>query len=193
MLGTRERDVNVRQERVNDYAAPMRHDEYRPDYSFRGYDDYTNNNYAENNEIRYAQKYENIDFYNSQYDCYANENVFRPIELSDITSDVKPQKKVKSKSKINISTKGKIMIGVYAALVVLIVAMLLINAIPAVSAQTSAVNAPAVQEIVNEQEYNETVKNAQTESGLSKGEGYVYDTQTNWFEDFCNSLTKLFK
>ena len=191
MLGTRERnDVNLRQERANEYA-PMQHEDYRPEYSFRGYDNYPND-YRESNEVRYAQRYENIDFYNSQYECAASENVFRPIELSDITSDIKPQKKQRTKSKINISTKGKILVGVYAALVVLIVAMLLINAIPAVSAQTATVVPPAT-EIVSEQAANQTAKNAESESGLTKGEGYVYNNQTNWFEDFCNSLSKMFK
>ena len=118
--------------------------------------------------------------------------MFRPIELSDITSDIKPQKKQRTKSKINISTKGKILVGVYAALVVLIVAMLLINAIPAVSAQTATVVPPAT-EIVSEQAANQSVKNAESESGLTKGDGYVYNNQTNWFEDFCNSLIKMFK
>ena len=82
--------------------------------------------------------------------------------------------------------------GVYAALVVLIVAMLLINAIPAVSAQTATV-VPPTTEIVSEQAANQTAKNAESESGLTKGEGYVYNNQTNWFEDFCNSLSKMFK
>ena len=77
MLGTREREVNVREERINDYA-PLRNNEYTNDFSSRGYDNY---NYS-NSEVRYAQKYENIDFYNRQYDCYANENVFRPIEFN---------------------------------------------------------------------------------------------------------------
>ena len=165
MLGTRERnDVNLRQERANEYA-PMQHEDYRPEYSFRGYDNYPND-YRESNEVRYAQRYENIDFYNSQYECAASENVFRP--------------------------KGKILVGVYAALVVLIVAMLLINAIPAVSAQTATV-VPPTTEIVSEQAANQTAKNAESESGLTKGEGYVYNNQTNWFEDFCNSLSKMFK
>ena len=69
--------------------------------------------------------------------------------------------------------------------------MLLINAIPAVSAQTSAAKLPN-QEIVNEQAVNETEKAVQSESGLTKGDGYVYDTKTNWFDNFCNGLSKLF-
>ena len=190
MIGIRERyDVNLREERTNEYA-PLRYDDYRPEYSFRGNDDYQEECRDSRNR-RYADKYADIDFYNNQYECSASENVFRPIELSDITTDIKPQKKQKTKSKINISTKGKILVGVYAALVVLIVAMLLINAIPAVSAQTSAAKLPN-QEIVNEQAVNETEKAVQSESGLTKGDGYVYDTKTNWFDNFCNGLSKLF-
>lgn len=191
MLGTRERyDVNLREERANEYA-PLHYDDYRPEYSFRGYDDNREEFRDSRVSSRYADKYADIDFYNNQYECSASENVFRPIELSDITTDIKPQKKNKTKSKINISTKGKILVGVYAALVVLIVAMLLINAIPAVSAQSAAAKAPT-QEIVNEQAINETEKAVQSESGLTKGDGYVYDTKTNWFDNFCNGLSKLF-
>ncbi|MDE6967643.1 MAG: hypothetical protein K2P12_03210 [Clostridia bacterium] len=188
MLGTREREVNLREERANEYRA-LRSDNYN-EYSFRGYEDYSNN-YRPNEEVRYAQKYENIDFYNSQYDCYANENVFRPIELSDLNSEVKPQKKQRSKSKINLSVKTKVMVGVYFALVVLIIAMLLINAIPAVSAQDTSA-ASASHEIVNEQEANRTADKIQNESGLVKGDGYTYDTQTNWFEKFCDSISNIF-
>ena len=168
MIGTRERnDVNIRQERINEYA-PLRNNDYRPDYSFRGYDNYSN---YDNNEVRYAQKYENIDFYNRQYDCYANEKVFRPIELADINQDVKTVRQ-KNRSKLNISTKCKVLIGVYAALVVLIVSMLLINCIPAVSAQTKVEE----QSVVSE----------------SAEEGYVYDTETNWFDNFCDGVSKMF-
>ncbi len=45
---------------------------------------------------------------------------------------------------------------------------------------------------MNEQAVNETEKAVQSESGLTKGDGYVYDTKTNWFDNFCNGLSKLF-
>ncbi len=186
MLGTREREVNVREERINDYA-PLRNNEYTNDFSSRGYDNY---NYS-NSEVRYAQKYENIDFYNRQYDCYANENVFRPIELSDI-SESNVQQKKKTKSKFNISTKCKVLIGVYAALVVLIIAMLLVNCIPAVSADAAA-TAPTAEQVMIEQNAVSKVNDSITANGLTKTEGYVYETETNWFDNFCNSVSKWFK
>ena len=108
-----------------------------------------------------------------------------------MNSEVKPQKKQRSKSKINLSVKTKVMVGVYFALVVLIIAMLLINAIPAVSAQDTSA-ASASHEIVNEQEANRTADKIQNESGLVKGDGYTYDTQTNWFEKFCDSISNIF-
>lgn len=188
MLGTRERnDVNVRQERANEYA-PLNSNDFRTDYSFRGYD---SRSYNSDSNVRYAQRYENIDFYDSQYDCQATENVFRPIELSDISADIKPQKKVKQKSKINIGTKGKILIAVYTALVVMVIAMLLINAIPAVNAQTFVTD-PIAKEIVTEPGVNQPIDDILVENGVTKGDGYVYDNDSSWFERFCDAISKIF-
>lgn len=184
MLATRERDVNIKEERYNEYV-PQRNYEYSNDYSDRSYDNY---NYS-TNEVRYAQKYENIDFYNRQYDCYANENIFRPIELSDISTDIQPQKK-KAKSKINISTKCKVLIGVYAALVVLIIAMLLVNCIPAVNAQ-AAVGDEITKKV--EESASEQVNEFISDNGLENNAGYVYETESNWFDDLCGNVNNWFK
>lgn len=188
MLGTKERnDVTLRQERANEFAPLYNNNEYRNDYSFRGTDNY----YGYSNEqTGYAQKYANIDFYNDQYQCSANENVFRPIELSDITTDIKPQKKQKAKSKINIGTKGKILIGVYAALVVLIIAMLLINAIPAVNAQ-SEVTEPVAKEAVTAPASNQEVQEILGQNGASTKDSAT-NGSSNWFESFCDNISNLF-
>lgn len=187
MLATKERNMDIRQERVNDYA-PLHYDAVSTDYSFRNYaGDYRD----VKEQPKYAEKYESIDFYNNQYQCASTENVFRPIELSDIGADVKAETRKKTKSRINISTKGKILVGVYVALVALVVALLLINAIPAVSAQ--AVEGAAGAQIVSEQAVEQSIAEAQSQCGLAKTEGYVYDTETNWFDRFCDGVSKFFK
>lgn len=190
MLDTRERkESKVRYERTNEYEPSYRND-YYAENPYRELDTYPAQRRA-TEEDRYVQRYENVDYGYNEYDCMANENTFRPIELSDIDMPAKSAVKKHSKLKMNWSLKSKILVGVYFSLVALIVAMLLINALPSASAQGTAA-APAAQETISEQGYTRTSNEAQKQSGVQQNAGYTYDTETNWFDKMCDNIGNVF-
>lgn len=192
MLSTRERNESkIRYERTNEYEPIYRND-YYAENSYTGYETYPDERRVTEEE-RYIQRYENLDCYDQQYECRANENTFRPIELSDINvSAAKPAVKKHSKIKINMSTKSKIMVGVYFALVTLIVVMLLVNALPSASAQGAASAAPTQAEVIDQKGFDQSYAAAASESGLEQTSGYTYDTETNWFDKMCDSIGNMF-
>lgn len=190
MIGTRER--NQQNTGYNNYGYQPKYfnDCYSEKTYDNGYNDYQDNAQYQEEET-YGANYDNYQINNQRFNCASDEYTFRPIELSDIESDVKTKSKSKTKTKINMSIKSKIMVGVYFALVSLIVVMLLINALPGVKAQNSKVESHP-KEVVNEKVLDQETGEVASKSGLVKGNGYTYDTETNWFDKFCDSFSGLF-
>lgn len=190
MIGTRERSQQNTGYSNYGYQPKYFDDCYSEKTYDNNYDNYQDNaQYQEENV--YNTNYDNYQMNNQRFNCASDEYTFRPIELSDIESDVKTKSKSKTRAKINMSIKSKIMVGVYFALVSLIVVMLLVNALPGVKAQNANVESQS-KEVVNEQVLNEEAGAVASQSGLVKGDGYTYDTETNWFDKFCDSFSGLF-
>ena len=144
----------------------------RRDYDMREreYEDYT------------APRYEYRDYYRSDDDAeyrYEQRSSFAPIEYSAPTPAKKGVRHAKS----------KFLIAVYFLLVALIASLVITNVVmfneePVVEAETAA-------------EYSEDVVfSAVTEDGTTESlttdrlTGYEYDTTTNWFDEFCDMLSR---
>lgn len=151
--------------------------------------------YAEysNNITRPVSSYDNDDRYVNNYSSYNTDqrSQFAPMDMSEVMSDVdvaRPEKLKKSKTVSKISIKSKLCIAIYFALVALIVAMLLINAIPSVGAQVTA--SPDV--VVNNESYDSAMDSVLNSGSVVVVPPYNYDTTTNWFDDFCDYMGGLF-
>ena len=166
-----------------DYA---RRDDYdRRDRSDRRYD-FADTGMRRESDVR-EREYEDYtadyrDYYRSDYDDeyrYEQRSSFEPIEFSAPA----PAKKTVRHA------RSKFLIAVYFLLVALIASLVITNVVmfneePIVEAESAA------------EPNDEAVFSALTEDGTTESlttdrlTGYNYDTTTNWFDEFCDMLSR---
>ena len=160
-------------------------------YSMRSANDNNANmassqNYAASYAPNYSASY---NYHDSQA---SNVSDFTPIEMSDMTTDnamlSKKSRKPKLASKLSI--KSKAFCAVYFGLVALIVTMLLVNTIPSVGAQTGAITPPV--NVITDSSYDNAVDSLVGSGDIAIVPPYNYDTDTNWFDGFCDFFSGLF-
>ncbi len=169
-----------------DYA---RRDDYdRRDRSDRRYD-FADTGMRRESDVREceyedytAPRYDYRDYYRSDYDDeyrYEQRSSFEPIEFSAPA----PAKKTVRHA------RSKFLIAVYFLLVALIASLVITNVVmfneePIVEAESAA------------EPNDEAVFSALTEDGTTESlttdrlTGYNYDTTTNWFDEFCDMLSR---
>ena len=151
-------------------------------------------NYSMNSNDNYTASYNSNSNASYSYNDSQSNNVadFAPIEMSDMMNDnamlSKKAKKIKLTSKL--STKSKVFCAVYFGLVGLIVTMLLINTIPSVGAQTGAITPPV--NVITDSSYDNAVNSLVGNGDITVVPPYNYDTETNWFDSFCDFFSGLF-
>ena len=178
---------NSRNERVNN------NDTYRNVYENVNTNNRSNNMYNDDYSNSLARPESNYDNDNRYVNNYNNDNrsQFAPIDMSEVMSDsdmARSKKSKKSKAASKISMKSKLCIAIYFALVALIVAMLLVNAIPSVGAQESA----SQNVVINNEGYDSAMDSVLNSGSVVVVPPYNYDTTTNWFDDFCDYMGGLF-
>lgn len=176
-LATRPYNVNV-----EDFEMPVYPEERRATN-----DEYYNS-YRDDSYSYPASNYSNMRA--SQDSAFTTFNYGEVIQENK-KYEVEEEKYFFAKNKKKMETKTKLFIGIYAALITLIVTMLLVNTIPSVGAQQAV--AESVPEItVSEEGYNVALSEAVANSSVVTNPPYEYDTTTNWFDDFCDFMGKVF-
>ncbi len=159
---------------------------------------YEDNSYTNRGNSRIQNSISDDRGYNYADDTYvetgrggAAVQSFQPIEISDVASDnrmLASKSRNKSKTASKMTGKSKLFIAVYFGLVAVIITMLLINAIPSVGAQAAA--APDV--IVNNGGYENAMDSILSSGSTVAVPPYNYNTNTNWFDSFCDFMGGLF-
>lgn len=161
-------DRRDRSDRRYDFAdTGMRRES---DVREREYEDYT------------APRYDYRDYYRSDYDDeyrYEQRSSFEPIEYS---APAQTKKTVRH-------ARSKFLIAVYFLLVALIASLVITNVVmfneePVVEAETAAETS---EEVI----FATVTEDGTTESlTTDRLTGYEYDTTTNWFDRFCDMLSR---
>lgn len=179
-------------------------------YASRPYNtDYNESVYAENRRVTNDSYYQNTYEQNYGYNNFNNQNSSMDFDnyIDNSTPDLNVfdyndyvkenamhERKAKAKSKegAKLSVRAKVLVGVYFALITLIVVMLLVNTIPSVGAQSAVASNPNPEVKVSEEGFNNSYSNVANGSDVVIYPPYDYDTKTNWFDNFCDFINNIF-
>lgn len=178
-------DLRTDYARRDDY---VRRDYDRRDRSDRRYD-IAEEDMRRNGDLRgreyedyAAPRYDYRDGYRSDYDDeyrYEQRSSFEPIEFS---APAPAKKRVRH-------ARSKFLIAVYFLLVALIASLVITNVV--MFNEEPVVEAESAAERTDEAVFSAVTDDGTTESlTTDRLTGYEYDTTTNWFDEFCDMLSR---
>lgn len=201
-----------------DYFAQRREDAFEQSLRDRGFDDYRSDRYAQSDDYGYRseattgyRRTEDFDYVAPRYDfgqSYRSREEERFDDRYDYREDYRDDRRVdeyaygeersafapiefrEQPRKASSRSRSKFLIAVYFALVALIASLVITNVVmfngeSVVEAETPAADYDA--SIV----YTAVTEDGTTESlTTDRLEGYEYDTTTNWFDEFCDMLSR---
>lgn len=164
-----------------EYNRPSnQYDYYQNDYSY-------NQNYNQNYQGGQYFDYPQESYYTNNSNGYVRSNPTRYQETTYAPTNEQPKKK----SKINV--KAKILIGVYFFIVAVIATLLIINMATAGTTKVSAsvdenitYNAEAVEWAVDSQ------GNVVAMPPMENVTNFNIETKSNWFDNMCDRISKIF-